>query len=96
MRCLGGRIHIGDENYSGGRAGDPPSIALAERLRELPLKQDRFGFEPEVTAKLARRKYRVTETPCSYHPRGYDEGKKIGFRDALNAIYCIVRYGLAD
>jgi len=65
-------------------------------IRELPLKQNRFGFEPEVTAKLARRKYRVTETPSSYKPRGYSEGKKIGFRDALNAIYCIARYGIAD
>ena len=65
-------------------------------IRELPLQQNRFGFEPEVTAKLARRKYRVTETPSSYNPRGYSEGKKIGLRDAMNAIYCIVRYGLAD
>jgi len=65
-------------------------------VRELPLKQNRFGFEPEVTAKLARRKYRVTETPSSYKPRGYADGKKIGILDALSAIYCIARYGLAD
>lgn len=65
-------------------------------IRDLPLNQNRFGFEPEVTAKLARRKYRVAETPSSYTPRGYAEGKKIGIRDALNAVYCIVRYGLAD
>ncbi len=65
-------------------------------LRDLPLKQNRFGFEPEVTAKLARRRYRVVESPIGYNARGYDEGKKIGLRDLFNALYCIVRYGLAD
>jgi len=65
-------------------------------LRDLPLKQDRFGFEPEVTAKLARRRYRIVESPIGYNARGYAEGKKIGVRDLFNAIYCIVRYGLAD
>ncbi len=85
--------------FTGLRLTDMETCHKAFRtcvIRELSLKQDRFGFEPEVTAKLARRKYRVTETPCSYKPRGYAEGKKIGMRDALNAIYCIVRYGLAD
>jgi glycosyltransferase involved in cell wall biosynthesis len=65
-------------------------------IRDLPLKQNRFGFEPEVTAKLARRRYRVVESPIGYKARGYDEGKKIGMRDFFNAVYCIVRYGLAD
>jgi glycosyltransferase involved in cell wall biosynthesis len=67
-----------------------------EVLRDLPLRQNRFGFEPEVTAKIARRGYRVCETPIHYRARGYDQGKKIGVRDAFNALYCIVRYGLAD
>lgn len=65
-------------------------------LRDLPLKQNRFGFEPEVTAKLARRRYRVVESPIGYNARSYQEGKKIGVRDLFNALYCIVRYGLAD
>jgi len=65
-------------------------------IRDLPLKQNRFGFEPEVTAKLARRQYRIVETPIGYQARGYGEGKKIGVRDLFNALYCIVRYGLAD
>lgn len=85
--------------FTGLRLTDMETCHKAFRtnvIRELPLKQNRFGFEPEVTAKLARRKYRVTETPSSYKPRGYAEGKKIGFRDALNAIYCIARYGIAD
>jgi glycosyltransferase involved in cell wall biosynthesis len=60
------------------------------------LKQDRFGFEPEVTARIARRHYRVYELSCSYSGRTYDQGKKIGWRDGVKALYCIVRYGLWD
>ncbi|MDZ4687917.1 MAG: glycosyltransferase family 2 protein [Planctomycetaceae bacterium] len=54
------------------------------------LKSDRFGFEPEVTAAIARRKLRVYETPVRYAPRGYAEGKKIGWKDGVRAIACIV------
>lgn len=60
------------------------------------LKQGRFGFEPEITAKIARRGYRVFELGISYHGRTYAEGKKIGWRDGLKALWCIVRYGLGD
>ncbi len=56
------------------------------------LKENRFGIEPELTAKVARRRYRVFETGISYSGRTYDEGKKIGLRDALRAIWCILRY----
>jgi len=65
-------------------------------LEELQIKQDRFGFEPEITAKLARRGCRIEEVPIRYHGRGYEQGKKIGLRDAFNALYCIVRYAWAD
>ncbi len=67
-----------------------------EMLDGIEIRQDRFGFEPEVTAKLARRRARITEIPIAYDGRGYEEGKKIGLKDALNAFYCIVRYGLRD
>ena len=60
------------------------------------LKSDRFGFEPEVTAKIARRKARVYEVSISYTGRTYAEGKKIGWKDGVSALWCIVRYGLAD
>jgi glycosyltransferase involved in cell wall biosynthesis len=61
------------------------------------LKQNRFGFEPEITARLARRKpCRVFELGVSYHGRTYAEGKKIGWRDGFKALWCIVRYGLFD
>lgn len=65
-------------------------------LASFEIRQPRFGFEPEVTARIARRKYRVCEVPIRYSPRGYAEGKKIGVKDLCNALYSIVRYGLAD
>lgn len=67
-----------------------------EVLQQIPLRQNRFGFDPEVTAKIARRKCRVYEIPVSYHGRDYSEGKKIGLRDAFEALYCILRYAVAD
>lgn len=68
----------------------------ANVLRGLPLRENRFGFEPEVTAKLARRKYRVVERSVRYHPRPCLERKKSGLLDAINAMYCIARYRLRD
>jgi glycosyltransferase involved in cell wall biosynthesis len=60
------------------------------------LVQKRFGFEPEITARVARRRLRVFETSVSYAGRTYAEGKKIGWRDGFQALYCIVRFGIAD
>lgn len=57
------------------------------------LKENRFGFEPEITIKVAKEKYRVYECAISYNPRSYEEGKKIGAKDGLRAIYCILHYG---
>jgi len=65
----------------------------ADVLRQLSLEQDRFGFEPEVTARIARLDIRIGELPISYHGRSRQEGKKIGFKDGLQAIRCIFRYG---
>ncbi len=78
-----------------------------EIIQDITLKSDRFGFEPEVTAKVARyripepdgsrgRRCRIYEMPVSYHGRSYEEGKKIGWKDGVQALYCIIRYGLAD
>ena len=60
------------------------------------LKQCRFGFEPEVTARVSRRRFRVYEMSVSYSGRTYEQGKKIGWRDGFQALWCIVRYGIAD
>ena len=60
------------------------------------LKQNRFGFEPELTAKLARSQARIYEVAISYSGRTYQEGKKIGWKDGFQALWCIVRYAIAD
>ena len=60
------------------------------------LKSDRFGFEPEVTAKIAKRGLRVYELPVSYSGRDYSEGKKITWKDGLQALWCIIRYRFSD
>ncbi|MGO9599927.1 MAG: glycosyltransferase family 2 protein [Isosphaeraceae bacterium] len=77
-----------------------------EVIQGITLKSDRFGFEPEVTAKVARfqlkdengqtRPCRIYEIPVSYHGRTYREGKKIGIKDGFQALYCIVRYAWGD
>lgn len=71
-------------------------VFKAEVIKNLPLRSNRFGFEPEVTAKVARRNWRMFETPISYYGRSYSEGKKIGWKDGFQAIYCILRYSLRD
>lgn len=65
-------------------------------LEGLVLREDRFGFEVEITAKVARRRCRVYEVPISYRGRDYAEGKKITWKDGVRALWCIVRYRLAD
>ena len=67
-----------------------------EVLHSFQIEQPRFGFEPEVTAKIARRKFRVYEVPVHYAARGYAEGKKIGLKDLFSTLYCIVRYAIRD
>ncbi len=62
-------------------------------LRRIHLEQDRFGFEPEITAKIARLRCRIYEVGISYSGRDYAEGKKIGWKDGLAAVWCIVKYG---
>jgi SAM-dependent methyltransferase len=64
-------------------------------LQSIPLRSERFGFEPEITIKVAQRRARVYEVPISYHGRTYDEGKKIGLKDAIQALFVILRFWLA-
>jgi glycosyltransferase involved in cell wall biosynthesis len=70
-----------------------------EVLADLKIKSNRFGFEPEVTAKIAKKRqppWRVYEIPISYSGRTYEEGKKIGLKDAFVALYCVIRFWLMD
>jgi len=71
-------------------------VFRADILRAANLKSNRFGFEPEITAKVARRKLRIYEVPVSYAGRDYAQGKKITWRDGLAALFQIVRYRLFD
>ncbi len=67
----------------------------ADIIKGLTLKEKRFGFDPEVTAKIAKiRRIRIYEVGISYYGRTYEEGKKINWKDGFRAIYCIIRYGL--
>ena len=61
-------------------------------IQSIDIEEKRFGFEPEITAKISKKRIRIHEVPISYHPRTTKEGKKIGFKDGLRAIYCIWRY----
>ena len=71
-------------------------VFCREALEGISIQQDRFGLEPELTAKIARKRCRVVELPTSYQGRATSEGKKIGLKDAFNALWCIVRYSLAE
>lgn len=63
-------------------------------LQRITVCENRFGFEPEITAKVARQGIRIFEVPIMYYGRTYAEGKKIGWRDGVRALWCIVKYGL--
>ena len=65
-----------------------------EIIQNIPIEEDRFGFEPEITAKIAKTGCRIYEVGISYYGRTYQQGKKIGWKDGLRAIYCIVKYNL--
>ncbi len=64
-----------------------------ELIQSIPLEEDRFGFEPEVTCKLAKAGARMYEVGIAYHGRTYEEGKKIGMKDGFRALWCIAKYG---
>jgi glycosyltransferase involved in cell wall biosynthesis len=100
MHRLGNRMLTAASNLTTGlRLTDMETcykVFRADVLDQLTVRQDRFGFEPEVTAKLARRGLKFREVPIRYRARDWDAGKKIGMRDAINALFCIVRYAWAD
>ena len=66
----------------------------SEVLKKITLNQNRFGFEPEITAKISKMNIRIFEVGVSYFGRTYSEGKKITYKDAFNALYCIIRYNI--
>jgi len=71
-------------------------VFRTDLLKSIPIRSDRFGFEPEIVMKSAKRKFRIYEVPISYHGRTYEEGKKIGWKDGLKALGVIFRFWLID
>ncbi len=69
-------------------------LVLADILKALPLESKRFGFEPEVTAKVAKLNVRIREYPISYYPRNYDQGKKINWKDGIAALWFIIKFNI--
>ena len=67
-----------------------------EVIQSIPLRENRFGFEVEITAKVAKRNLKIYEVPISYYGRDYSEGKKIGWKDGFSAIRCILKYRFVD
>jgi len=65
-----------------------------EIIQSITIEENRFGFEPEITAKVAKLKCRIYEVGISYYGRTYEEGKKIGWKDGFRAVYCIIKYNL--
>jgi glycosyltransferase involved in cell wall biosynthesis len=68
----------------------------SEIIRNMPLRARRFDFEPEITAKILKRRYKVYEVPINYNGRDYAEGKKIGLKDAFEAVYALIKYRFKD
>jgi hypothetical protein len=64
----------------------------ASLIKSITIEEERFGFEPEITAKLAKKRCRVYEVGVSYHGRTYEEGKKVDWRDGVRALYAIIKY----
>jgi glycosyltransferase involved in cell wall biosynthesis len=71
-------------------------VFRAEALKGIELKSNRFGFEPEITMKLAKKRCRFYEVPISYHGRTYEEGKKITWKDGIAALYYMIRFRFGD
>lgn len=71
-------------------------VFRTDLLKSIPIRSNRFGFEPEITMKCAKRKLRIYEVPISYHGRTYEEGKKIGWKDGLQALGVILKFWLID
>src|SRR5947209_8109924 len=67
-----------------------------EVIQSIPIEEDRFGFEPEITVKVAKRRLRIYEVGISYQGRTYEEGKKIGWKDGVRALWCLLKYSLKD
>jgi glycosyltransferase involved in cell wall biosynthesis len=71
-------------------------VFRTDLLKSIPIRSERFGFEPEIVMKSAKRKFRIYEVPISYHGRTYEEGKKIGWKDGIKALGVVLKFWLVD
>jgi glycosyltransferase involved in cell wall biosynthesis len=71
-------------------------IFRREIIQSIPIEENRFGFEPEITVKIAKRRLRIYEVGISYQGRTYEEGKKIGWKDGFRALWCLLKYSLKE
>jgi hypothetical protein len=71
-------------------------VFRSEVIQSIPIQENRFGFEPEITVKVARRKLRIYEVGIGYSGRTYEEGKKIGWKDGVRALYCLLKYSIKE
>jgi glycosyltransferase involved in cell wall biosynthesis len=98
LHRFGNKVLTGLSNLaSGQKLTDMETCYKAfrrELIQSINIEQKRFGFEPEITAKLARRRIQILEVPIQYKPRSWDEGKKIGVKDLISTLWCILRYRL--
>ncbi len=98
LHRFGNKVLTGLSNLaSGQKLTDMETCYKAfrrELIQSINIEQKRFGFEPEITAKLARRRIKILEVPIQYKPRSWDEGKKIGVKDLISTLWCILRYRL--
>jgi hypothetical protein len=67
-----------------------------EVIQSIPIEENRFGFEPEITVKVAKRRLRIYEVGISYWGRTYEEGKKIGWKDGVRALWCLLKYSIKE
>jgi hypothetical protein len=67
-----------------------------EVIQSIAIEEDRFGFEPEITVKIAKRRLRIYEVGISYWGRTYEEGKKIGWKDGMRALWCLLKYSIKE
>ncbi len=65
-------------------------------IQSIPIEENRFGFEPEITVKVAKRRLRIYEVGISYWGRTYEEGKKIGWKDGVRAVWCLLKYSIKE
>jgi hypothetical protein len=67
-----------------------------EIVQAIPIEENRFGFEPEITVKVAKRRLRIYEVGISYWGRTYEEGKKIGWKDGVRCLWCLLKYSIKE